>query len=237
MLEPHKQAEIDSAAGPPDHKALHKPFGEPWQPYYFVKWATIVHALRALSVEEGASILDVGAGSGWTTAFLAESGYRPTWLDIAPGHLEAARRRAQRYGVSSDFAQADMDDFDLGRQFDACLVFDALHHSTRQRAVVQNIARHLKPGGWVLFGEPSVLHTISPHARQTTATLGWTERGVSVRSLKRDCLSADLDNFRRFYEGVGPLEARALPWQLARLAGQVLAFAPQASVWLAAQRT
>jgi 2-polyprenyl-3-methyl-5-hydroxy-6-metoxy-1,4-benzoquinol methylase len=236
VLEPHKQAEIDSAAGPPDRKALHKPFGEPWRPYYFVKWATIVYALRALPVKEGASILDVGAGSGWTTVFLAESGYRPTWLDIAPGHLEAAKQRAERYGVSLDFTRADMDDFDLGQQFDACLVFDALHHSTRQREVVKNIAAHLSPGGWALFGEPSILHKISPHARRTTASLGWTERGISVRELKRDCRSAGLIHFRRFYEGVGPLEARTMPWQLARLAGQVLAVAPQASVWLAAQR-
>jgi len=65
-----------------------------------------------------------------------------------------------------------MDTLDLGQTFDAVLVFDASHHSARQREVVRRIGKHLKPGGWVLFGEPSWLHAISPHARRTSKELG-----------------------------------------------------------------
>lgn len=104
----------------------------------------------------------MGCGPGWTSLSLEESGYPAVGIDIAPAHVEISRARADRWGLSTRFATADMEDFELGEQFDAALVFDALHHSQRHKDVVANIGRHLRPGGWVLFGEPSVLHNVSP---------------------------------------------------------------------------
>src|SRR5207253_179922 len=108
----------------------------------------------------------------------------------------------------ADFVVADMEEMALEQEFDGALVFDALHHTTRQRIVVANIARHLRPNGWVLFGEPSWLHTISPAARRTHRNLGWIERGISISGLKRDCRAAGLGSFRRFFEGTRPYENR-----------------------------
>ncbi len=168
---------------------------------------------------------------------LAESGFEATGIDLAPPLIEDAASRAQRYGNPAKFAVADMDYFDLGQRFDGVLVFDALHHSNRQADVVARIAAHLKPAGWVLFGEPSWLHDISPGARRTTRELGWVERGVRIRDLKRDCAAVGLNNFRRYYEGTAPNGGggRSLLWQTARLWGARLSTAPQMSVWLAAQ--
>jgi hypothetical protein len=118
------------------------------------------------------------------------------------------------------------------------LVYDALHHSARQRAVAANVARHLCPGGWALFGEPSWLHAVSPAARRTTRDLGWIERGIRIRSLRRDCVACGLGEFRRFFEPTGPYErrVRGFGWQGLRLVAADVAVAPQASVWLAAKR-
>jgi 2-polyprenyl-3-methyl-5-hydroxy-6-metoxy-1,4-benzoquinol methylase len=177
-------------------------------------------------------------GTGWTTVFLAETGFRPTGVDIAPASVEVGRRRAERCGVSAHFAVADMDTLDTGETYDAVLVFDALHHSARQREVVGRIASHLKPGGWVLFGEPSWLHSISLSARRTSKDAGWIERGISVRKLKADCQLAGLGEFRRFYEGTSPFSPgpRRFLWELGRLAGAQVNVSPQTSVWLAARR-
>jgi SAM-dependent methyltransferase len=240
-LEPHKRSEIEGRESPDvalPPSAFVKPFGTYWGSSYWTKWATIAYALEHLEVEPDARVLDVGCGSGWTSLFLAEAGYRPLGLDISTATIQTAAGRARRWGVKADFAVGDMDQFEIGEKFDAALVFDALHHSTRPAAVVGNVARHLEPGGWVLFGEPSVLHAWSPGARRASREQGWIERGVSVRRLKRDCESAGLANFRRFWEGTGPYgnRWRAFGWQLARLIGGNFAVAPQASVWLAAQR-
>jgi SAM-dependent methyltransferase len=192
----------------------------------------------------GAGILDVGCRAGWTSLFLAESGYCPTGIDIAPAHIDMAVERAARWdverrrGVTADFIVADMDRFSIPKSFDAALVFDALHHSARQDAVVGNIAAHLTIGAWVLFGEPSWLHRISPHARRVTRDYGFIERGITLRSLKRSCSRHGLGCFRRFHEGTRPYESqgREFLWELIRLVAGNFFVSPQTSIWLAAQR-
>jgi 2-polyprenyl-3-methyl-5-hydroxy-6-metoxy-1,4-benzoquinol methylase len=236
--EKNKLDEIAAAeASRHELKTTRKPFGPPWPASYWGKWQAISFALDALGIPEGASILDVGTGVGWTTVFLAEAGFRATGVDIAPANIAIATERARRTGVQAEFTVADMDTMNLNREFDAVLIFDALHHSTRPAAVVERVSKHLAPGGWVLFGEPSWLHGISPRARRTTRELGWIERGVLIRSLKRQCVTNGLGNFRRFYEGTDPYESSVgFLWQLARLVGARVTCAPQMSVWLAAQR-
>lgn len=239
-MEQNKLDEIASAeASKHESRVGTKPFGSEWGTDYWGKWQTISYALYSLGVEKGATVLDVGMGVGWTTVFLAESGFRPTGIDIASASAAIALDRASRYHAEIDSLAADMEDFDLGRTFDAALVFDALHHSVRPAEVVARIAAHLKPGGWVLFGEPSWLHGISPHARRTSKHEGWVERGIRVRTLKRDCEAVGLADFRRFYEGTRPHCGRVLDfgYQAARVLAARAASAPQMSVWLAARRT
>jgi 2-polyprenyl-3-methyl-5-hydroxy-6-metoxy-1,4-benzoquinol methylase len=236
--ESNKLSEIRTAAAEEwDAGPARKPFGPEWTWSYWGKWQTIVYMLQTLGIKEGASILDVGAGDGWTTVFLAEAGYKPLGVDLAPAHVAVAQRRAERVRVDARFAVADMDALDLAEQFDAILVFDALHHTARQAQVVERLAKHLKPGGWVVFGEPSWLHRVSPGARRVSRETGWIERGITVRGLKRDCKAAGLSQFQRFYEGTAPHQGVAsLGWELLRLVATHLTQAPQMSVWLAASR-
>jgi 2-polyprenyl-3-methyl-5-hydroxy-6-metoxy-1,4-benzoquinol methylase len=240
-LEPNKRAEIATARESLDRGEPHsfrKPFGSPWGIEPFLKWATIAYALEQLAVARDAEVLDLGCGEGWTSVFLAESGYRPTGVDLAPARIKMAVGRAARWGVAADFEVGDMETLALGREFDVVLVYDALHHCERQAAVIATVARHLRRGGWVLFGEPSLLHAISPDARRVTRELGWVERGIGVRRLRRDCAAAGLGQFRRFFEPTRPYErrVRGFAWQALRLAAADTFIAPQASVWLAARR-
>lgn len=216
--------------------ARYKPFGHEWGHSYFGKWQTISYALFTL-LPVGAEVLDVGCGSGWTTVFLAESGFKPTGIDLAPAHIRDAEARAARCSADATFVVADMESFDLGRTFDGALVFDALHHSERPAEAVARVAAHLRPGGWVLFGEPSWLHAISPHARRTHRESGWVERGIRVRALERHARSAGLGDFRRFYEGTAPHRGTLgqIAWQASRLVGARVSTAPRMSIWLAAR--
>jgi SAM-dependent methyltransferase len=238
--EAHKHAEVASRTAEMMAREALKPFGwsHGWGAETWLQWAAVTEMLHRVGIAPPASVLDIGCGPGWTSAFLAEAGHPVTGIDLVPANIEVARERATRWGVDARFEVGDMDHLDLHNTWDAALLLDALHHSTRQTAVLAGIARHLRPGGWLLLGEPSVLHRLSPHARHTSHTEGWTERGLSVRGLRRDLRAAGFSEIRRFYGATRPYEGRwgGLAGQAARLVGANLAAAPQQHVWLAAQR-
>ena len=238
--ERHKAAEVASRTPDVMAREARKPFGwsHGWGAEAWLQWAAVTEMLHRLGIAPPASVLDVGCGPGWTTAFLAEAGHPATGVDLVPENVRVARERAARWGVEAEFVVADMDHLDLSNTWDAALLLDALHHSTRPADVLAGIARHLRPGGWLLLGEPSVLHRLSPHARRTSREAGWTERGISVRGLRRDLRAAGFGETRRFFGATRPYEdrVRGLLGQAARLLGANLAVAPQMHVWLAARR-
>ncbi len=236
VSETHKQAEVASRT--PEFMAheASKPFG--WDPAHFVEWATIAQMLAKVDAPTGARVLDVGCGSGWTTLFLAESGYDVLGYDLVPANVKLCRERAERWGSTARFEVADMDALPDGDAADVVLVFDALHHSLGQAAALDGIARRLRPGGWLLLGEPTWLHRLSPAARATTRELGWSERGLTLRGLRGDLRRAGFDETRRFFQPTAPYESRVkgTAWQLARLVGASVLVAPQGHYWLAARR-
>jgi 2-polyprenyl-3-methyl-5-hydroxy-6-metoxy-1,4-benzoquinol methylase len=240
-MEKSKLDEIHSAQESKDRgeaQTFRKPFGTHWGSSYWSKWATVAFATEQLRLPEGARVLDLGVGTGWTSLFLAEAGYDVRGVTIAPAAVEIAQGRANRWNSPARFQVGDMEELAFGAEFDFVLIFDALHHCQRQRQVLEGIAAALKPGGWVLFGEPSVLHGISPQARRVNRDLGWVERGISVSGLKDDCAAVGLSDFRRFFEGTAPYASRSLGFakQLLRLVAGDVAVAPQSSIWLAARK-
>jgi SAM-dependent methyltransferase len=213
-----------------------KPFG--WPASYFTDWATLAAMLDGLALPSRGSMLDLGCGTGWTSLFLAESGYRVLGYDLVPANVEIARDRAARWGSAARFEVADIEALPAGDQVDGILLYDALHHCKRQPAVLESAARRLRPGGWLLIGEPTWLHWLSPGAHAARRDLGWTERGLTLRGLRRDLRAAGFGETRRFFGPTKPYEGRvrAFGWQLVRLVGANVLVAPGAHLWLAARR-
>jgi len=235
-MEEHKLAEITSrqetGIGPLT------PFPERGtRGFSFTRYATVMHAFETLGLNgDGASLLDVGCGTGWTSVFLAQRGFAVTGVDIVPANIEGARILASTWKVQADFRVTDMDYLDLERTFDCALIYNSLHHTRSQPAVLEAICAHLKPGGWLLIGEPSWVHRYSAHARATTHGKGWVERGLTMRGLRRDCRTAGFGRLRRYFEGTHPASGtRELAWQALRLAGMPFSTSPAAMIWLAAQ--
>lgn len=236
MSEAHKLAEVASRT--PEFMAPErsKPFG--WDPAHFVEWATVAAMIEAAGLPAGARILDVGCGVGWTTLFLAEAGFEALGVDLVEANVEAARERAARWSSPARFAVGDMDALDLLDEppFAAALVFDALHHSARQPDALAGIARHLAPGGVLLLGEPTWLHRLSPNARRTQRELGWLERGLTMRGLRRDLHAAGFTDVRRFFQGTRPYAGvGGFAAQLVRLVGARVVAAPQHHLWVTAR--
>lgn len=237
MLEDdRKQAEIDVRTPAfMDHEAS-KPFG--WRPFNYLAWATVQRILDVIELAPGASVVDIGSGSGWTTLFLSEAGYEVTGYDLVPANVELSRRRAERWGSRASFEVADMEALPAGPSVDAALCFDALHHATDPAAALRSIAERLRPGGWIVLGEPTWLHRFSRSAAWTRRNFGWQEHGFTVRELRRHLETAGFIELRRFFGPTDPYEhrLRGLAWQLTRLVATNAFVAPQGLLWFAARR-
>ena len=100
----------------------------------------------------GKALLEVACGTGLHASVFREF-YQVEGLDLDNEMLAVAR---QSY-PDIPFHQADMVDFGLGKQFDAitCLFSSIGYVKTKERLaqVIQNMTRHLLPGG-VLIVEP-----------------------------------------------------------------------------------
>lgn len=100
----------------------------------------------------GRTLLDAACGTGGHLAFLRQH-YDVEGLDVNPDMLKIARQKHPDLA----FHQADMTSFSLKRKFDAiiCLFSSIGYVKTKKRLhqTIQNMARHLQPGG-VLIIEP-----------------------------------------------------------------------------------
>lgn len=99
--------------------------------------------LDLLTPRPGERILDVGCGTGYLTAAIAQAGARVVGMDNAPAMIEAARRDYPEL----DFRLADATSFVFDEPFDAVFSNAALHWATPPEQAVGCIARALRPGG------------------------------------------------------------------------------------------
>ncbi len=130
------------------------------------------------------TVLDFGCGDGEICVQLALLGYQTTGFDVSPEYIQLAKERARVDGVEDKvkFFVADGSNVSIEEQtFDLVLVQLVLHH-VDLRPCLENIRKHVKPGGRVIIIEPvaysatlrwlrdrtPVEKDISPNERQLT---------------------------------------------------------------------
>jgi 2-polyprenyl-3-methyl-5-hydroxy-6-metoxy-1,4-benzoquinol methylase len=155
------------------------------------------YVLQLLELQPGMSLCELGCGPGWMTRFAARHGVHAEGYDISPEMIEIARELAAQEGLDVRFGAADMEELDLERRFDTCLVYDALHHSPRADLVFATARRALKPGGRLLLAEPNWKHRFQ--GRRAAGEFGVTELGYSPRKLKRLLREQGFTEIRRFH--------------------------------------
>ncbi len=116
--------------------------------------ASLVRAWAADNLPPGSAIVDVGCGSGAPIAqALVDAGFSVSGVDASPRLIDAFRQRFPDARVACEPAQ---DSGFFGRSFDAAvaigLVF--LLAPDHQRAVIERVAKALRPGGRFLFSAP-----------------------------------------------------------------------------------
>jgi SAM-dependent methyltransferase len=156
-----------------EHHLTSKPFSDPSRWTYLLDMGQILRLLPP----PPARILDLGVGSGWTSEMFAWSGYSVLGLDIAPDMISLSRRRLDE-ALDLHFEVCDYEaPFSFG-EFDAVVIYDALHHAEDERAIMANAFRSLKTGGVFISIEPGVGHAISEPTRDVVAKFGTTEKDM-----------------------------------------------------------
>jgi len=194
-----KQAEIDypNAIGEAGRGWLRsKPFGnDPRESARLL--IDFGYVLQLLDLRPGMSLCELGCGPGWMTRFAARHGLQAEGYDISPEMIEIARELAAAEGLDVRFEAADMEQLDLERRFDACLLYDALHHSPRADLVFATARRALRPGAQLLLAEPNWKHRFEGSG--ASDEWGVTELGYSPRRLKKLLREQGFTEVKRFH--------------------------------------
>jgi 2-polyprenyl-3-methyl-5-hydroxy-6-metoxy-1,4-benzoquinol methylase len=194
------------------------------------------YVIELLDLRPGMRFVELGCGSGWMTRFVARHGLYAEGYDISPQMVEIAREQARAEGVDAKFDVADYEQLDLGRSFDACLTYDALHHSERPELVLATAQRALRPGGLLLVTEPNWKQRYQ--GRDASDAYGTTELGYSPRRLKRLLRDAGFTEIRRFHNNRKRLFSNAPADVLAHIAEPIVyrVLAPfWTQIWLRAR--
>lgn len=116
---------------------------------------------------DGLEVLDIGCGSGGITVSLARDygAGRVTGIDVESPVLERARSRAAAGGVTDrvEFIQVEPGPFPFpDESFDIVFSKDSMIHIPDKEALVQDIFRVLRPGGWLAASDWMIAHDDTP---------------------------------------------------------------------------
>lgn len=171
-----------------------------------------------LGCRPGDRILDLGAGSGFSTEMLVRFGYRVIALDPDAPALRRGMRRLRldrrlrpevawaAAGIAERLPFAD-------RSFDGVVGMNVIHHVDDLGAAVEELARVLKPGGRAAFSEPGRRHLDFPETARAIREHGENDKAFDVREL---ATIARTRGFRRIelrpsaYPFMNPIEEREL---------------------------
>jgi len=115
-------------------------------------------AIEVLKIAKGASVADIGAGSGYMTVRLAKRvGPAGTVYanDVQPQMLEMLRRRLEKEKIANvTLVQGAIDDPKLPpASVDLELMVDVYHEFSQPQAMLRGLRQALKPGGRLVLLE------------------------------------------------------------------------------------
>lgn len=101
----------------------------------------------------GAKVLDVAAGQGNFSLFLAELGYEVTWNDLREELIDYVKLKWE-YGTIH-YAPGNVFTLDFDSKFDVILIAEIIEHVAHPDEFLKKIAQMLKPGGHIVMSTPN----------------------------------------------------------------------------------
>jgi SAM-dependent methyltransferase len=141
--------------------------------------------LLLLDCRPGDRVLDLGAGSGFSSEMLARLGYDVFPLDPDLTALQHNRRRpsfdAQRIQGRVSVAQGVAQQLPFAdASFDGIFAMNVLHHVEDLDTVVSEFRRVLRPGGRMVASEPGLDHLTMAHTKRAMQEFGENDRAFDV---------------------------------------------------------
>ncbi|HKA07134.1 MAG TPA: class I SAM-dependent methyltransferase [Gemmataceae bacterium] len=151
-------------------------------------------AFELLGDIAGKRVLDYGCGHGMASVVLARRGAIVTGIDLSPGYIVEAHRRAEANKVTVEFRTADAEQLPFADStFDAIWGCAILHHLDLRQAS-QELLRVLKRDGVAVFCEPWGGNPLLEFARGYLPYRG-KHRTPDEKPLRK----ADLDSLREYF--------------------------------------
>ena len=222
-----KQAEIDYFANMNEDArryAGRKPFSADQRGAYLLD----IGQIFSLIPPPPRRLLDLGCGSGWTTAMYAQAGYDALGVDLAPAAISLATGLFAPTGAR--FEVHDFEALPFSGRFDIAVIYDCLHHADREREVVKSVFRALAGGGEILVMEPGRGHHDSQGSQIAVQAHGVTEKDMPPSLTTRLLRAAGFADIRVFpraqfqiaeREGTGGVTRRLEPLLGPRVAALV----------------
>lgn len=114
-----------------------------------------LHFYAGVAERAGGPVLEIGAGTGRVTAFLARRGVDVTGLEPSARMIEKAHGRAAKEGLTLKLVQGDVRTFRLDGKFALAVApFNALMHlytPNDQLSALENVHAHLTTGAPFVF--------------------------------------------------------------------------------------
>lgn len=149
---------------------------------------------RWVESRRGGDILELGcfSGSPHTWIMVGAAG-RYLGIDLSPLAVDALKRELAARGLAAkaDAVAADFLEFDAGRQFDVIYSHGVLHHFENPAILFERLAVLVKPGGILVFVEPSAVNPVYRCLRalyrpfQSDRAWEWPFSAVTVAELER----------------------------------------------------
>ncbi|MBY0356363.1 MAG: methyltransferase domain-containing protein [Candidatus Obscuribacterales bacterium] len=101
----------------------------------------------------GDKILDLAAGQGNFSLFLAEAGYDVTWNDIREELIPYVQLKHESGKLS--YVPGNIFELGINQLYDAVLITEVIEHTAHPDEFLQKVALLVKPGGYIVLTTPN----------------------------------------------------------------------------------
>lgn len=106
--------------------------------------------MKLLDPQKGENILDAGCGAGFYSLLIKERGATPFGIDISSKMVDETKKQGVEAG------KHDLENLDLGKNFDKIVCAGALEFCTAPKEAVKNLSNHLAEEGHIIFLFPKL---------------------------------------------------------------------------------